>query len=64
MNIGEKIKELRTQAGVSQKQLAEKIGTSQPLVSWWEKGKYEPTLFFRTALADFFGVTLDELCGR
>lgn len=64
MNIGEKIKELRKQAGLTQGQLAEKIGASAGSLFCWEKGKNDPSMFSCIALADFFDITLDSLCGR
>ena len=64
MNIGEKIKELRKEAGLSQRKLAEKIGTDQRNISAWEIGRNEPTIFNCIVVADYFGITLDELCGR
>lgn len=59
-----KIKELREEANITQKQLAEAIHNMQRNVSNWEKGVSEPDLNTVVALADYFGVTLDELFGR
>ena len=64
MTIGEKIKQLRKEKEISQQELCEEIGVSTNVVSWWEKGKFEPTIFNAIVLADYFGVTLDELCCR
>lgn len=58
------IKELREEAGLTQKQLAEKICNLQRNISNWETGVSEPDLQTLINLADFFQVTLDELCGR
>ena len=60
-NLGEEIKYYRQQAMMSQKQLAKEIGTTQPSVSRWEKNEVEPSLIFCIALANCFGITLDEL---
>ena len=38
MNLGEKIKERRKQAGLSQEQLAEQLGVSRQAISKWESG--------------------------
>lgn len=35
--------QLRLRAGLSQKELADKIGTSQPLLSGWERSKAKPS---------------------
>ena len=62
--IGKKIRELRKAKGLKQWELAELIGTTQPLVSAWEVGVCEPHLFFLILLADVFDISLDELCCR
>lgn len=59
-----RIRELREDFGITQKQLAEGIGNMQRNVSNWEQGVIEPDLDTVVALADFFDVTLDELFGR
>ena len=59
-----KIRELREEAQMTQKQLAEKISNMQRNVSNWEQGVSEPDLQTVEKLADVFGVTLDELFGR
>lgn len=58
------IKELRTERGLSQAALAKAIGVSQKAVDYWERGMNEPKASYILALADFFGVTCDELLGR
>lgn len=59
-----KIRELREELGITQKKLADAIGNMQRNVSNWEQGVIEPDLATVVALADYFGVTLDELFGR
>ena len=59
-----KIKELREERFLKQIQLADAIGTSQRNVSHWENGINEPDVSSLIKLADYFGVSLDELCGR
>ncbi len=63
-NCGEEFKYHRQTAGLSQKQLAELIGTSQQNISRWEKNEVEPGISFCIKLADYYGITLDELVGR
>ena len=60
--IGKKISELRKGKGLNQGQLAEKLGVSPSSITNWEKNKFEPTIFNCVVMADFFGVTMDELC--
>ena len=64
MKIGEIIKELRAERGLSQAALAKEIGVSQKAVDYWERGINEPKASYIVALAEFFGVSSDELLGR
>ncbi len=59
-----KIKELRNEQKLSQRQLAIALNTSQANLSRWEKGLIEPSIVECWKMADFFDVTLDYLCGR
>lgn len=53
--MGEKIRQARENAGLSQKQLAEALGLDQSAVSNWETGKSEPTLHNLRRMADILG---------
>lgn len=44
MKIGHRIKESRERKGVSQGELARRLGVSQPTISDWENGKTDPTV--------------------
>lgn len=59
-----KIKELREEAQMTQKQLADKISNMQRNVSNWEQGVSQPDLETVVAIANVFDVSLDELFGR
>lgn len=59
-----KIAEMRKEKGLSQRQLALKIGTSQANLSRWEKGLNEPSIIECWKIADFFDVSIDVVCGR
>lgn len=59
-----KIAELRKEQNLSQRQLAQKIGTSQANLSRWEQGLNEPSIIECWKLADYFDVSIDILCGR
>ena len=59
--LGEKLYHLRRARGMSQEQLAEKIGVSRQTISKWEGGLSTPDLPKLIALADCFEVTLDLL---
>ena len=64
MNYGAALKYAREEKGLSQLQLAEKTGISHQNISRWESGKILPNIDFCVKLADFYGITLDELVGR
>ena len=60
MKIGEKIKELRIEKGLSQMQLGKSIGVSQKAVDYWERNVNEPKASYIIALVKLFDVTFDE----
>ena len=59
-----RLKELRKEAGETQKMLASAIGISVNQVIRFEKGEQKPGFDNLWALADHFGVTVDYLMGR
>lgn len=59
-----KIAELRKGENLSQRQLAQILGTSQANLSRWEQGLNEPSIMQCWKIADYFDVTLDFLSGR
>lgn len=61
MNIGNKIKELRKERGITQEELANNIGVSFQAVSKWENGIALPDITLTPVLASYFGVSMDEL---
>lgn len=63
MIIGQRIRELRIDAGISQQKLAEEIGVNRSAVSFWESGINEPKATYIARLAILFGVTSDYLSG-
>lgn len=60
MNIGERIKEFRTEMKWSQAQLAKQIGVSQKAVDYWERNINEPKASYIIMLVRTFGITFDE----
>lgn len=62
--MGERIKELRMERMVTQKDLAVAIGVSSVSVQRFEYGTVRPSLDTLISIADFFDVSLDYLCGR
>ena len=63
MTIGKKIMSLRKEAGLTQEQLAEKLGISPQAVSKWENGISCPDISMLPVLASLFRVTVDDLLG-
>ena len=61
MELGAKIKHLRCKAGLTQEQLAEKLGLSGQSVSKWENAVAMPDITLLPKLAEEFGVSIDEL---
>ncbi|MCL2409459.1 MAG: helix-turn-helix domain-containing protein [Oscillospiraceae bacterium] len=59
--IGKNIKKLRDEQNVTQQQLADKLGITFQSVSKWERGAAIPDTVMLPAIADFFGVSIDEL---
>lgn len=64
MIFSERLKTLRKEKKLTQKELAEQIGISQKSYSHWESGKNEPSLENLIKLADLLEVSLDWLFGR
>lgn len=61
MSLSEKLCQFRTQNGLSQSALAEKLGVSRQTVSKWESGMAKPELDKLVALSELFHVSLDLL---
>lgn len=59
-----RLTELRTLNKMTQKEVAERLGISQPSYIRYENGSAEPTLENLIKLADLFDVSLDDLLGR
>ena len=55
------LRQLRTEKGITQTQLAKILGVDQRTISAWEKGVCEPSLSIIISLCDFFDETVDEL---
>ena len=57
-----KIKELRTAAKMTQKELADLVHVSSRTIISIEKEKYSPSLMLAYRIARIFGVSVEELC--
>lgn len=61
--FGKKLKDLRMENGLTQRELGEKLGYCNQTVSFWESGQREPDLDALVAVAKFFDVSVDYLLG-
>ncbi len=61
--IGEKVKKLRRNKDLTQEELAAHIGISYQAISKWERGDGYPDITMLPTLANYFGVSVDELIG-
>lgn len=61
---GEEIKNIRKTQGVTQLQVSKATGIPQNTISWIELDKGIPNIQQCVQLADYYGVSLDELIGR
>ena len=61
IKIGEKIKELRKKADVTQERFAEYLGVTAQAVSKWEVESGYPDIELLPSIANFFNITIDEL---
>lgn len=61
MELGQKIKQLRFKAGLTQEQLADRLGIGPQSVSKWENAVAMPDITALPLLAEIFGVTIDDL---
>lgn len=61
--IGTNIKRLRTQKGMTQKNLADKLFVSAQAVSRWENNEVEPSIGTIVEMAKIFEVSVDEILG-
>ncbi len=61
--IGDKLKKLRKENGIYQKDLAEALSVSKSTIAMWETGNRLPDIETVKRIADYFGVTVEYLIG-
>ena len=64
MTFSEIIARYRKELGLTQEGLANHLGVTNQAVSKWESGQSCPDIALLPAIADLFGITIDELFGR
>ena len=61
MTLGENLRLLRREKGLSQEQVAQTLFVARQTISKWENGQAEPGVESLKALAKLYGVSLDRL---
>lgn len=61
--LGKRLKELREEKGLTQKQLADLLGLNSVTYLHYEKAQREPPLSLLAEMAKFFNVSVDYLLG-
>ena len=63
IEFSQRLRELWQDKGLSMKQLAKELGTTDAAVSNWENGINEPKISYLKSIAVYFNVTADYLIG-
>ena len=63
LELGQKIRELRHRDGRTQETLADALGVTSQAISRWEANGGYPDMEMIPAIANYFGVSIDELFG-
>lgn len=63
-DFAERLKSLRLQAGLTQRELAEKLGIAHSTLGMYELGKRVPDIDTMDSIADYFNVTIDYISGK
>lgn len=61
LEFSARLRELRERRGMTRKTLAECCGLSKNTIARYERGERMPTLEAAAEIADFFGMTIDQL---
>ena len=61
MEIGSKLKNARSEKGITQEQAAELLGVSRQTISNWENNKSYPDIISVIKMSDIYSVSLDHL---
>lgn len=62
--VGKRLKECRLSSGLTQTQVAEKLGVAQPVYLRFEKGRFECNYEQLVKLSTLFDVSIDYLLGK
>jgi len=56
-----RIEEIRKARGIRQEDFAHTLGVSRQTISSLETGRYNPSIFLAHKIAQFFGMTIEEV---
>lgn len=62
--FAERLKKLRESQGLTTRSLGELVGVSNATISRYEGGKRDPDLIVVKNIADYFGVSIEYMCGE
>ena len=62
--FSERLKELRKERNLTQKQLAIELSVSEDCIYNWERGRSEPSIVDLINLSNYFNITIDYLVGK
>ena len=57
-----RLRQMRTECGLTQQQLAARVGVTARTILAIEKGEFSPSLLLAYRLAQVFGTSVEELC--
>lgn len=56
-----RIEEMRSRRGIRQDELAAELGVSRQTISSLENGRYNPSIMLAHKIAEYFGMTIEEI---
>ena len=62
--FSERVKDLRTQSGMTQQEVAEKLNVTKQTISQYERGQRRPDIEGLEAISDLFNVSSDYVLGK
>ena len=63
VKVYQRIRDLREDSDLKQEEIAAVLGTTQKQYSRWERGEYEIPMHKAIALAQYYNVSMDYICG-
>lgn len=64
MELGDIVRKLRKEKNITQEELGKILGVEKTTISMYETNRSRPDDYIKSAMADYFGVTVDYLLGR